>query len=397
VPIYRSFNGPQVGWNTWGVYHWMLTARSPSSGLAAYAHGDRWRTAANGQRYRYGGLQDTFWLNRLQALSKAKLDYMWVSKRTKQIHKPRWISPYPEAREVATNGFIEEQLKPGDPGYNPNAGANQKKQTAIRVKYTMYYHVQTKSRFAPNSGSYRQVANSFITNSDNPMATWMNGWVDPEDKTKAPWNQAVKIADHVWQIDWEYETTFDETIGLTRDQSYTIQPDGSQKPVWHKVYIRDQYVFGGIDIGKGVAIRDPANWDRGADLPKPYMLDLERADYRTSGERDYFSYLGVARLPNTARIWDHQFGREDPTRSVLAVAESHVFNNLSWDLWTQDWQARLRPIQSWSYWVEGRLDPPPGDLQVVSGLGYLKAEDFEAARELLQRYDPALAERLLTH
>ena len=351
VPIIAP--GPQIGWRTYGVYRWAVRGNGgyPSWGLAEFA---------------YNNLPDTNYRRNIDTLTKAKLDYIWGNTSIKQIHKPEWICDYPAAVQRA-------QANPKD------------------VKYTLFYMVQTKSSVPPTSAQYKK-GSAFISNSDDPIAITKRGWVDPADWTANPQMSATKIADYIWQVDWQYQTTFDESIGLPRSGG----TDAKGNPIWHDVYIREQYVFGGIDIGKDTDIRNPANWNAGEDLPRPWLLDLTRADYRSvPGERDYFSFLGVARVNSEPSIWGERFGSGDPSANVLAVAEAQVFNNLSWDLWTQNWEARLRRIDDWSYWVDARM--PASQSQVNEVAPLVDGTDFAAILLALQGYSDAMVAQLLTH
>ncbi|MCG3180089.1 MAG: hypothetical protein BIFFINMI_02443 [Phycisphaerae bacterium] len=371
----RTVHGPQTGWSTYGVYTWMVTNQIHDSGIAEWV-GDN--------------LRDTNWMRYFQQISKAKTDYIWGNKTIQSIHNPHWISVYPEAKEVAEKHMITVAGVNGQPPTQQSA----------TVKYTMFYMVQTKSSIDPDAASFRSPG-TFITNSDDPKAIWLTGWVDPATWESNPSMNARMISNYIWQVDWTYQTTFDETIGLPRSGGYIIQPDGTQVPVWHTVYIREQYVFGGIDIGDNIQIRDPANYTGTDDLPKPYLLDLTKADYRTTGERDYMSYLGISRISNVSRFWNSQFDSGQASDSVLALSEAHVFNNKSWDLWTQYWQARLRPIndtfenREFKYWVDARLNPNAGDLQAVSQL--VDPNLFGKIRTILQDYDEEMAQTLIKH
>jgi hypothetical protein len=366
--------GPQIGWSTYGVYSWMLHGRDPSSGLSHYAGHN---------------LADTNFMKYLRQLADAKLKYMFESTNTRTIHKPRWISVFPEAREIAEAGTI---TTPGDPD-DPDAPDDDQTER-VEVKYTLFYMVQTKSKFAPDTAGYK-TPGTYETNAHDPKAHWVNGWENPEDWENDPARKAVKIADHVWQIDWEYQTTFDEDIGLPRSGGQ----DSNGDPVWHTVYIREQYVFGGIDVGETIDIRNPANFQASDDLPKPYLLDHKggAADYEGRDQRRYFAYLGLARMNSSTRLWRSQFdssAKNVVNHSVTAMAEAQVFNNQSWDLWTQAWETRLRPIK-WERWIDELERPNPADLQAVRQ--YLPDEEYNLVRAILLNYDREMAEALLMH
>ncbi|HAU38233.1 MAG TPA: hypothetical protein DCX07_11035, partial [Phycisphaerales bacterium] len=64
-----------------------------------------------------------------------------------------------------------------------------------------------------------------------------------------------------------------------------------------------------------------------------------------------FTFLGVASQGDRAPAWPQQFSSASPMNSVVAVAQAELFNNTSWDLWTQDWQTQLVPVTQWDDWV----------------------------------------------
>ena len=46
----------------------------------------------------------------------------------------------------------------------------------------------------------------------------------------------------------------------------------------------------------------------------------------------------VARQRDQALFWPGRFDRDKPSQHTVAIAQGAVFNNHSWDLWTQMWQ-----------------------------------------------------------
>jgi hypothetical protein len=120
-------------------------------------------------------------------------------------------------------------------------------------------------------------------------------------------------------------------------------------------------MFGGIDVGGEVEISDPSNWDDNEyDLvPAPMILDPAEGDYDPQEadpdegyRRKWFMYLGLARSGILSGVWGEQFRNPNPTGSMLTLAQAKVFNNTSWDLWTQDWRVRLAPVTKWDMWMQ---------------------------------------------
>ncbi len=366
--------GPQIGWRPYGVYAWAVTRgnSTPSSGLAHYAGLNVPDLPPN---IYSGGRTPSNFLSRVQTLARAKLDMIWGAPDNRSMHRALWIADYPKAREFAL--------------------ANEP-----AVKYTWLWILRIRSSLPPGDPGYRRTAGTFYPRAgardyDPYSCPVQRGWLDPADpKNVDKFGNAVQIANYVWQTDWTYEVAFDESIGLHAANPGPPTPGAPAPPPppLHTVYVRDQFVFFGIDVGGDVKVRNVANWQSNDPRPRPYLLDLDKADYRTDGEREYLSFLGVARQTSEASFWPGRFGSGNPFPSVLAVAEAHVFNNMSWDLWTQDWQARLRPTSSWDRWVNERMQPLPGDLATVRD--YVDPEEVIQVRMVLERYDPTLVAQI---
>jgi hypothetical protein len=90
--------------------------------------------------------------------------------------------------------------------------------------------------------------------------------------------------------------------------------------------------------------------------------------------------LGVAYQPNAAALWPTGFDGNRPDNYQVAMAQAEVFNNHSWDLWTQMWHAQLTPIDNLDEWVDGMSETddlaamPWVDLDVIGSIeDYLDA------------------------
>ncbi|MEM9915948.1 MAG: hypothetical protein AAF911_13400, partial [Planctomycetota bacterium] len=53
-----------------------------------------------------------------------------------------------------------------------------------------------------------------------------------------------------------------------------------------------------------------------------------------------------------ASFWSSRFDGDRPDQFQVGVAQSAVFNNHSWDLWTQMWHAQLTPIDRYGEWLD---------------------------------------------
>ncbi len=110
--------------------------------------------------------------------------------------------------------------------------------------------------------------------------------------------------------------------------------------------------------------------------------------------RSNFTYLGVASRDATSAVWPQRFKLTNPLGSVVTVAQAKVFNNLSWGLWTQNWQAQLTPVSKWDQWVD-RLEQ-----DILYGLPIevdISIENMEAIQEYLSNLDAEMMEEFLSH
>ena len=335
-----------TGYNTYGPFSWAMRA------VSNYCY-------TQGQVI--GHLVDTYFYQYLNQLAAIKLNYMFSSQAIQSIHESNYVVDYANAHAIAK-----------DPNYT--------------IYSTLIYKIQVKSSVAPADNRWL-TAGTYVSNQNNSLATWVSGWIDPEKWT------VPKIATHIWRDEWTYQTTLDNTIGIA------ITYDESNNPVWHDVWMVDWYVWGGIDIGGNVEVRNPANWSSGERRPAPWLLDTSNGDidpqnndWDAGVRRSTFSYLGIARTADTAPVWPQRFAGASPIKSVVAVAQAKVFNHSSWDLWTQDWQAELMPVSLWSDWAQ-RLADGKGDLGSVKDVS---AGDLDQMQKYIESLKDA-AEPYVNH
>ncbi len=311
---------------------------------------------------RYRELPDTYFYDYYRRIAGIKLGYMWGSQELKKIHYPQWVTDYPEARAQAAGG--------------------------ARVTRTMFYLVEIRSKY-PKGGSGWLSKGSYKTNGKRPIAIWVNGWADPDK-----WGVS-KIADYIWEDQYFYETTEDREIGINK------QLDENNKPIWQKVYMVAQYVFGGIDVGGETPVYNPTNYSDRDDLPAPILIDTSAGDYDMSQphhdlgvRRDVFSYLGIAFRSNRPTVWPGRFGSGNPFGKIVAVSQSEIFNTTSWDLWTQDWKAKTVPVTRWGDWVD-RITA--GIEQAPSTGGMVDAETVRDVGQYFGRFDEDMVAEMMHH
>jgi hypothetical protein len=356
----------------------------------------------------------------MQAASMAKLNYMWgtAAPGSVAIHHPNWICNYDAAKQAATA--------------NPGA-----------VVFTWIWGVRVRSALPATDPNYMRNPATFAlgntTKLQNPqqdptfVCNLMPGWVDPNDPVNAPqFGAATPVGPGVWRVDWTYQVEYDVDVGIPKPPVAPPPPPGTPPtpPVMHTIYVRDFFVMFGIDTGGSDVVRNPANWPGGfgapnpaVDLnltntapapPRPFRLDMRpnfaNATYDTRqvpdvvqnppqpGAYQFLSLLGVAHVTSQAVMWPGGFVSGDPSRNVIALAQAHVFNNQSWDLWTQHWEAQLEPIDSWDYWINQRMkNATAGDFTAVGGYTRLSAEDFNAVLGVLEKYPAEMADKIKTH
>lgn len=157
------------------------------------------------------------------------------------------------------------------------------------------------------------------------------GGADPD----AP-NAPVKVADHVWRMERILFTTDDATGDRTvyRQFAYLVWCAGN--------------------LGNEMRVRNPNPPDTADDaLPAP--IDLIHADmeFNDPEAKDaHLRFFAAADQSAQAALWPALFDAKRPAQRVTATAAAEVFNNHSWDLWTQMWHAKLSPVGDLDPWLD---------------------------------------------
>ena len=367
----------QVGYVVHGPYQWALDQMAGALGLV-------------GRRM---GLADVTRLSyHLARIANIKLAYLAGVTKPQKVHYPlRWITDYDEAKAFAA-----------DP-------ANRRK--IIRTRY--YRPVVLSSLSWDHAGWLADERTFWGVNghlqplNDPPVTFWIyepNGWYDVA--VRRP--QAQKLMQNIWRWTRQYPASYDHRVHL-----YTRYDSQTGQVIPWTVYVASWYVFGGIEIStEDVTVANPYNWTAAEKLPYPLLLDRSGGDYDPGADaggadqgwrRTQFTYLGVARASATAEVWDNprvpsvwgpRFASLEPTNSMVAVAQAQVFNNRSWDLWTQDWQAQLMPVTQWDDWTS-RLADGVGEAGGTEGA--VDPGEVEAMHKYFLRIAPAMAEECLKH
>jgi hypothetical protein len=348
---YRATEWRTIGYHTFGPYRWaMHRLGNWALDHEVWADDDR-------REVREGVLPDVRWYEYVRELSSTKLEYMFRDVEPGQrYHYPEWGWSYPPSLAVARR---DEDL----------------------IYQTLFFLVEIVSKYPQTDGRWLSPG-TYRTNGDRPMVIWSRGWTDPME-----WG-VPKVADYVWRDDWGYQTREDREIGIQR------RYDDEGNPIWQDVYVTSYWVFGGVDLGEDVEVRNPCNYEDDDGLPYPILIDTSEGDYQDSPvspwRREYFSYLGVARERAEPAFWADRFHTSNPGGWRVALAEAEVFNASSWGLWTQDWQVRLRPVtgmEDWSWRIEqgapDAVDEFVTPEQINEILPYVSAMDDETAEALI--------------
>jgi len=180
-----------------------------------------------------------------------------------------------------------------------------------------------------------------------------------------------KIAEHVWK-----------DIQVSRDRGGT------------QIQTLRYYMFVGLNIGpEDEDIRNPNNFDEEDrnEMPGPINFTVGEFD-AGQASLDRLTFLGVAHQPREAALWPRMFDGERPDTRHVALAQAQVFNNHSWDLWSQMWHAQLMPVADLEGWVAEFEEPGDG----APSMPWLDAERVEGVTDYLKAVAP-MGESLLEH
>lgn len=198
----------------------------------------------------------------------------------------------------------------------------------------------------------------------SPYVIYRSDWFDPDRldgyqllgalsrnvKGAPTWK---KVQKYVWRISAVYQTDpagpdlgGDPSIGLAPK---IVGKGATGAPVYaaQEVFWEIDVMLVGANVGQMVAVDNPwEGFDRDApDSPAP--IDLMATDLPADNPQarfQYLTFLGIARQSNKPTFWPSRFQGSQPYPYNTALGQACVFNNHSWDLWTQAWQSRLEPV-----------------------------------------------------
>ena len=321
--------------------------------------------------------------------SNVKLAYLWPGGDTWEFALPLWQIQYP----------VDIPLDPDQP---------------LAFSESCWLRLDIKSRYPRLHGSFMTAGSwAFIDTPESRHRTRARvgvgrGWPLPTytiqlpdgssvrrrmiDPTEIPVYQPNVTVDQAgaltWLYEYEYEALFDGEIGIdpllnADDQmqpqaAYFIQVvmyAGVNRNLWPAGVINPAETpdIGGQDPPQPpdiAAIENPYDgFERSAeDAPAPVDFDHTQIDASEDNRRRYLTFLGIARRNDRALLWPDRFGGGKPYPGIVGIAQAQVFNNHSWDLWTQTWHAQLQNVQHYNDWLT-RIDDSladAGDSTLVS-------------------------------
>lgn len=325
--------------------------------------------------------------NPWQALIPIKLEYMFGSRAIKQIPSAKWISNYDDAKSAA-----------GDLSKQPFIGC---------------YCSVTILSSVPEGGPNWLGPGTCWTNAPGfgydpnvtPVLTKIvdvNRWdtqylVDHPGSDRRTW---TRLGNYVWKGKMTAMTPSCPPI-------ITLKLDGNGRPILQPLYLVEIRVFCGLGIGQ-VDVSNPCNWSNAdvPNLPQPMRLDPAKgdcADLNAPGievgadvgmRRKQFTFLGVAQHTATSNLWPKQFPAANPSGNMVTVAQAELFNNSSWDLWTQDWRVQLVPVTQWDDWT-AQMAAGAGDASATNGV--LQPNEVTTVAEYLKRLNSQMVEAYIHH
>ncbi|HNX25856.1 MAG TPA: hypothetical protein PKK48_00450, partial [Phycisphaerae bacterium] len=296
--------------------------------------------------------------------------YDVIVKSTIPWDSPDWMNPSAYDASTPTNTFVPErwfswQLPSGKGPYTKASA------------YPLHRWIRDLKGWRPMTyTSY---------NSDTSPSAWTEGrWYE--------------VASRVWAKKWKTQASYDRYDQLNLPIRYQDPDNPTSGTIPYTIYYFQIRVFGGIELRNEIMVSDPLDGASPDDLPAPILLDSDKCEYNSTGEQanhsSYLRFLGVASRSAPARVWPGQFTLGNPAGRMTAVAEAVVFNNSSWDLWTQDWRAQLVPVSGWEDWQNTLATQLDGLNDVDT---QENPDDVRQTLEYLLSLDPQFMDLYLDH
>jgi hypothetical protein len=253
------------------------------------------------------------------------------------------------------------------------------------IKETAFFIIEIKSRYPAGDGKFMSPGSWKTVDEGgqySPRIAIVGGWNDPR-KFKAK-----QVANYVWRDEWDYTVNFDTSIGIMPQFTTANGPDGKpvQTPVAQPVYRIDTVAFAGVNVGDGTNITNPFEGLNPSSADAPAPTDFDHTAIKPDDQNNrwqHFSYLGVTRRTDRPQAWPTRFRGGRPSPNMVAVAQAHVFNNHSFDLWTPMWRAELEPVSNYEGWLTRMDGGDSGGGAQASDANNVNAAEVELAKTYL--------------
>ena len=385
-----------------------------------------WNFGSAGRHWGDGILDTSRFAWHLQNISQVKLAYLFGLQAPIRVqYCDRWITNYHDAEK-----FVEEDRKRMqlERDRNNRLGLN----TPVRsnVMVTRYYRVNVKSTVPfTDTGAWMNPASwqsQPPTDTFTPRRWWswqLRGrgpYSDPSQQHLHRWfadsygwrsmgrpmsfGQTPQLGRWVemdnsgqsWFRQTRREVVFDNELGLPPRPIYNDKNEIVDY-IKYTIYAMQWRVFGGIEVRNEHAISSPVYGANLSDMPKPVLMDTSMGDYthdRNSGVRaEHFTYRGLSSSNARPKFWARKFRSGSPTNQMVAVAQSEIFNNRSWGLWTQDWQSQLMPISNWNLFVDGLREQGYDSNNIAD----ISTADLEELTTCLESINADLVDEYMKH
>lgn len=337
-PVASGGRGRAVSYNTYGAYRDMRR-RGMDLSRSPQGHASSYQGVWPESRYRrQHPLAPSLWARHLSFIADRKINFCFPGAASDRVvRQSRWILNYDKALEIERTG-------------QPSIG------------YGLYLVFD----YARNE----QIGGVDLVHPTPVLQSW--GLYQAERDILNPPGLA-KVADHIW-LDQHVETL---------DPFGSVSGQGIPGAPYRRRMVR-YYVFVGVQVGEPAAVRNPFNFDAEDrnTLPGPinFPPEVDRSRQKfvpgTFGRDDRsLAYLGIAYQSKLAPMWSDAFDENRPDRHQVAVAQAQVFNNHSWDLWTQMWHSQLTPIDRYGEWLD-----------VMDEAGYRKQTATDQVPESVRQY-----------
>ncbi len=331
----------------------------------------------------------------------------------RQIIDPNWVTDFSAAAAIAANPT-----------------------TKLTILETQYAVVEVKSKLPYNDPNFgAQGTWAFVEKV--PRVEYLAGWWDART-----WG-IPQPYQWVWRDEWQYTTNYDNDIGIPRTIEFNVGgtirvgADDPQAtfvvggvtynarwqnndarvtwtdangphdeplvnvlgqlniPHWlatYPVHRVDAFVFLGVNNGKPINVRNPNNYNDIKDLPSPSDFDHAAVKSDAGSRWQYLTFLAAAKRSDAAPMWETKFDGGKPYPNMVAITQAQVFNNHSFDLWTQMWNAQVEAVVHYDSWL-GRMNAGAGQAGFVPALD---VADLADVTQYLSNARP-LAQSALTH